>query len=88
LIPGIDVANGRQAACAVRLVANMLRPAYAYRSAITSLRPVYMHASVIAVSTASVPLFVKNEQLSLPGAICAKRRAISTCCSLMYRVDM
>jgi hypothetical protein len=66
----------------------MLRPEYAYRSAMTSLLPVYMQASITAVSTASVPLLVKNDLHNLPGASRLNRSATFVWFSVKYSVDV
>ena len=53
-----------------------------------SSRPVYIRASMIAVSTASVPLLVKKLFRNPPGAIPASRRAAATWGSLRYSVEV
>jgi hypothetical protein len=79
LIPATALGSGRHPECPVRFVPSIERPWYPDLKAITSLRPVCTQASMTAVSTASVPLFVKKERVSLPGASSATIEATSIC---------
>uniref|UniRef100_A0A2P2PLH3 Uncharacterized protein n=1 Tax=Rhizophora mucronata TaxID=61149 RepID=A0A2P2PLH3_RHIMU len=71
--------------CAVALIVPAAFPWYAFLIDIISWLPVYNLAIIIANSFASVPEFVKNATLRLPGILEAKLSAKSAIALLRYR---